>query len=101
MDNAETFGKPQSNGNIENVNGDNSHNNVNGNGNGNHHNHSNGNGHNVSESSLLTSKGERITYKAVLLQLFNFKREHIPNELTTRIVGTLITVFCKFSCVFK
>lgn len=59
------------------------------------HNHSNGNGHSVSESTLLTTKGERVSFKSVLLQIFNFKRVQVPNELTTRIVGTLITIFCK------
>lgn len=97
MDNADTFGKSQSNGNIDSVNGENGH--------SNHHSNANGNsnGHTVSENSLLTSKGERTTFKTVLSQLFNFKREYTPNELSTRIVGTLITVFCKFRiyCVYK
>lgn len=92
MDNADTFGK--SNGNVDNINSENSHGNDIAN--GNHHTYSNGGGHNISESSLLTSKGERITFKTILLQLFNFKREYTPNELSTRIVGTLITIFCRF-----
>ncbi|XP_037807745.1 cationic amino acid transporter 2 isoform X2 [Lucilia sericata] len=93
MDNADTFGKSQSNGNIDSVNGENGHSN----GNGNHHSNANGNGYNVSENSLLTSKGERTTFKAVMVQLFNFRREYTPNELSTIIVGTLITVFCILS----
>ncbi|XP_073843911.1 cationic amino acid transporter 2 isoform X2 [Musca autumnalis] len=85
MDNSETFG------NHETI-AENGH--ANGNAN---HSHANGNGHSVSEHSLLTSKGERATFKTVLLQLFNCRRVNIPNELTTRIVGTLITLFCLLS----
>lgn len=97
MDNSDTLGTTQSNGNLATSNIVNGHGNgiSNGNGNGIHNGYTNGNGHNTSESSLLTSKGDRITFKAVLRQLFNFRREHIPNELSTRIVGTLITLFCK------
>ncbi|XP_065359734.1 cationic amino acid transporter 3 isoform X2 [Calliphora vicina] len=92
MDNADTFGKTQTNGDIDTINGDNGHSNHHPNDNGNSH-----NGHTVSENSLLTSKGERTTFKTVFSQLFNFKREYTPNELSTRIVGTLITVFCILS----
>lgn len=68
----------------------------NGHANGSHnHSNGNGNGHSVSESTLLTTKGERVSFRSVLLQIFNFKRVQVPNELTTRIVGTLITIFCK------
>lgn len=64
------------------------------NGNGNTNN-THANGHNLSESSLLTSKGERMTFKSVLRQLFNLRRVEVPTELSTIIVGSLITVFCK------
>lgn len=67
---------------------------ANGNGNGNTNN-THANGHNLSESSLLTSKGERMTLKSVLRQLFNLRRVEVPTELSTIIVGSLITVFCK------
>lgn len=68
----------------------------NGHANGSHnHSNGNGNGHSVSESTLLTTKGERVSFRSVVLQIFNFKRVQVPNELTTRIVGTLITIFCK------
>ncbi|TMW50794.1 hypothetical protein DOY81_004123 [Sarcophaga bullata] len=101
MDNSDTLGTTQSNGNLATSNIVNGHgngiSNGNGNGNGISNGYTNGNGHNTSESSLLTSKGERITFKAVLRQLFNFRRVHIPNELSTRIVGTLITLFCVLS----
>ncbi|XP_037934298.1 cationic amino acid transporter 2 isoform X2 [Teleopsis dalmanni] len=50
-----------------------------------------------SESTLLTSTGNRITFKAVMIQSFNFKRVQIPNEISTRIVGTLMTLFCLLS----
>lgn len=98
MDNSDTLGTTESNGHLEISNRSNGHSNgiTNGSGNGISSNgYANGNGHNASESSLLTSKGERVTCKTVLRQLFNFRREQVPNELSTRIVGTLITLFCK------
>ncbi|XP_067647170.1 cationic amino acid transporter 3 [Eurosta solidaginis] len=49
------------------------------------------------ESSMLTSPGTRITFEAVLLQLFNTKGLNTPNTLSTRIVGSLITLFCLIS----
>lgn len=58
----------------------------------------------LTENSMLTSAGTRVTSKAVLQQLFNIKRLNTPNSLSTRIVGTLISVFCKnfmFSYVFS
>ncbi|XP_050333480.1 cationic amino acid transporter 3 isoform X1 [Bactrocera neohumeralis] len=51
----------------------------------------------LTENSMLTSSGTRVTAKAVLLQLFNIKHLSTPNSLSTRIVGTLITVFCLLS----
>ncbi|XP_054735773.1 cationic amino acid transporter 3 [Anastrepha obliqua] len=51
----------------------------------------------LSENSMLTSSGTRITSKAVLLQLFNIKRLDTPNSLSTKIVGCLLTVFCLLS----
>lgn len=93
MDNSDTFGKPESNGTSD-VLHENGH--INSNNNGNHHSYANGNGHNVSENSLLTSKGERFTFKVVMMQLFNFRRIQTPNDLSTVIVGSLITIFCKF-----
>ncbi|XP_075160639.1 cationic amino acid transporter 2 isoform X2 [Haematobia irritans] len=69
----------------------------NGHANGANHNQSNGNGHVASESTLLTSQGERVTFTTALVQLFNFRRLEVPTQLTTRIVGTLITIFCLLS----
>uniref|UniRef100_T1PBU8 AA permease n=1 Tax=Musca domestica TaxID=7370 RepID=T1PBU8_MUSDO len=86
MDNSETFGSHEIIAENGHANGGN-HSHVNG----------NGNGHSVSEHSLLTSKGERATFKSVLLQLFNCRRVDVPNALTTRIVGSLITLFCFLS----
>uniref|UniRef100_A0A0A1WU69 Low affinity cationic amino acid transporter 2 n=1 Tax=Zeugodacus cucurbitae TaxID=28588 RepID=A0A0A1WU69_ZEUCU len=51
----------------------------------------------LTENSMLTSSGTRVTSKAVLQQMFNFKRLDTPNSLSTRIVGTLISVFCLLS----
>ncbi|XP_012159891.2 cationic amino acid transporter 3 isoform X3 [Ceratitis capitata] len=51
----------------------------------------------LTENSMLTSSGTRITVKAVLFQLFNIKRIDTPTSLSTRIVGTLIVVFCLLS----
>ncbi|XP_053954399.1 cationic amino acid transporter 2 isoform X2 [Anastrepha ludens] len=51
----------------------------------------------LSENSMLTSSGTRITFKDVLLQLFNIKRLDTPNSLSTKIVGCLLTVFCLLS----
>uniref|UniRef100_A0A1I8NLY1 Cationic amino acid transporter C-terminal domain-containing protein n=1 Tax=Stomoxys calcitrans TaxID=35570 RepID=A0A1I8NLY1_STOCA len=88
MDNSETF-------NTHEVIAENGH------ANGTNHHHSNGNGnsngHTASESTLLTSPGERVTFKTVVSQMFNFRRVEVPNQLTTRIVGTLITLFCLLS----
>ncbi|XP_061390758.1 cationic amino acid transporter 2 isoform X2 [Musca vetustissima] len=80
MDNSETFGNHETIAENGHANGS-----------------ANGNGHSVSEHSLLTSKGERNTFKTVLLQIFNCRRVDVPNALTTRIVGSLITVFCVLS----
>ncbi|XP_036326317.1 cationic amino acid transporter 2-like isoform X1 [Rhagoletis pomonella] len=49
------------------------------------------------ENSMLTSTGTRITTKAVLVQFFNIKRLDTPSSLSTRIVGSLITIFCLLS----
>ncbi|KAL9906455.1 high affinity cationic amino acid transporter 1 isoform 1-T6 [Glossina fuscipes fuscipes] len=54
-------------------------------------------GYSHSESSLLTSKGERITFICVVKQLFNSRRLEIPTKLSTRIVGVLTTLFCLLS----
>lgn len=89
MDNSETFSSHEIIAENGHANGGN-HSHVNG----------NGNGHSVSEHSLLTSKGERATFKSVLLQLFNCRRVDVPNALTTRIVGSLITLFCKYPMHF-
>lgn len=52
--------------------------------------------YNVSENSSLISRNPRINFKAVWVQLFNLKRNHIPNALSTRIVGALTTLLCKY-----
>lgn len=53
-------------------------------------------GYSHSESSLLTSKGERITFICIVKQLFNCRRLEIPTKLSTRIVGVLTTLFCMY-----
>uniref|UniRef100_A0A1A9UQJ4 Cationic amino acid transporter C-terminal domain-containing protein n=1 Tax=Glossina austeni TaxID=7395 RepID=A0A1A9UQJ4_GLOAU len=54
-------------------------------------------GYSHSESSLLTGKGERITFICIVKQLFNCRRLEIPTKLSTRIVGVLTTLFCLLS----
>lgn len=49
----------------------------------------------ISEMTSLTSRGERFTWSSLCTQLFNVHRVPEPNRLSTRIVGVLITVFCK------
>lgn len=49
----------------------------------------------VSETTSLTSRGERFSWSSLCTQLFNVHRVPEPNRLSTRIVGVLTTVFCK------
>ncbi|KAL5292590.1 SLC7A1.2 family protein [Megaselia abdita] len=48
----------------------------------------------ANENSMLTSNDSRPNTKSCFSQLFNFKRLGTPTNLTTRIVGFLILLFC-------
>lgn len=50
----------------------------------------------ANESSMLTSNDSRGNTKSYLSQLFNFNKLATPTNLTTRIVGVLILIFCRY-----
>ncbi|XP_034482067.1 cationic amino acid transporter 3 isoform X1 [Drosophila innubila] len=51
----------------------------------------------ISETSSLTSRSERFTWSSLCTQLFNVHRAPEPNQISTRIVGVLTTLFCLLS----
>lgn len=50
----------------------------------------------ISETTSLTSRSERFTWSSVCTQLFNVHRAPEPNQISTRIVGVLTTLFCGY-----
>lgn len=50
----------------------------------------------ANESSMLTSNESRADSKSCFAQLFNFKRLAKPTNMTTRMVGIMILLFCKY-----
>lgn len=49
----------------------------------------------ISETTSLTTRSARFTWSSMCTQLFNVHRVPEPNQLSTRIVGVLTTLFCR------
>ncbi|KRF84998.1 uncharacterized protein Dvir_GJ13852, isoform C [Drosophila virilis] len=51
----------------------------------------------ISEVTSLTTRNVRFTWSSMCTQLFNVHRVPEPNQISTRIVGVLTTLFCLLS----
>ncbi|EDW18198.1 cationic amino acid transporter 3 isoform X1 [Drosophila mojavensis] len=51
----------------------------------------------ISETTSLTTRSTRFTWSSMCTQLFNVHRVPEPNQISTRIVGVLTTLFCLLS----